>query len=103
MPRERARQCLRVDSLTKEEYASYFHHMDNLVYARSALEFAFERGMEEGMKQGIEECIKQGKEEGRSETLRTVVQSLIANGMTPPVIARTLHLKQEEVDHLLEE
>ena len=100
---ERARQCLRVDSLTKEEYASYFHHMDNLVYARSALESAFERGMEEGMKQGIEECIKQGKEEGRSEMLRTVVQSLIANGMTPPVIAQTLHLKQEEVDHLLEE
>ena len=136
---ERARQCLRVDSLTKEEYASYFHHMDNLVYARSALESSFEKGMEkgkeegikqgkeegikqgkeegikqgkeegikqgmkEGIKQGMEKGIEKGKEEGRSEMLRTVVQSLIANGMTPPVIARTLHLKQEEVDHLLEE
>lgn len=120
---ERARQCLRVDSLTKEEYASYFHHMDNLVYARSALESSFEKGMEkgkeegikqgkeegikqgmkEGIKQGMEKGIEKGKEEGRSEMLRTVVQSLIANGMTPPVIAQTLHLKQEEVDHLLEE
>lgn len=59
--------------------------------------------MKEGIKQGMEKGIEKGKEEGRSEMLRTVVQSLIANGMTPPVIARTLHLKQEEVDHLLEE
>ena len=51
----------------------------------------------------MEKGIEKGKEEGRSETLREVAKSLIANGMTPPVIAQTLHLKQEEVDHLLEE
>lgn len=60
---EEARERLKLDSMTKDELAAYYRHLDNIVILRDNINT--ER--EEGRAEGLEEGLNKGREEGLKE------------------------------------
>ncbi|MDR1481422.1 MAG: Rpn family recombination-promoting nuclease/putative transposase, partial [Synergistaceae bacterium] len=60
-----------------------------------------EEGMEEGMQKGIEEGMQRGMEEGMERGKIEVARNLLAEGMSPEVIARSVKLPIEKIRELM--
>ena len=64
---EEARERLKLDSMTKDELAAYYRHLDNIVILRDNINT--ER--EEGRAEGLEEGLNKGREEGEKGKKKT--------------------------------
>ena len=84
-----ARGCLRMDNLTEEQKQAYWHHMDNLVYARSALNSSFDDGLTKGR--------AEGRAEGNFQARKDIARNLKALGMDTPSIVNATGLTEEDI------
>jgi len=64
---EKARDCLKVDRMTKKERHAYERHLDALRYQKNTLDTAREEGRVEGREEGRVEGREEGRVEGREE------------------------------------
>ena len=99
-----AREKLKLARMTKDELATYYRHLDNVVILRDNIETARIEGRiegrEEGRIEGREEGLAEGREEGIEENKRETARKMKALGMTADVIAQVTGLSVEEVNEL---
>lgn len=93
---EEARERLKLDSMTKDELAAYYRHLDNIVILRDNI--YTER--EEGRAEGIEEGLNKGLIKGREEEKRENARNLKKLGIAIDVISQATRLSKEEIEHL---
>ena len=60
-----ARERLRVDSLSSEQRADYYRHLDNVTSLRNVVDDARDEGYSEGYDEGIAYGVDMGKELGK--------------------------------------
>ena len=94
----------KLSDMEKEEYAKSILEYDDV---KDAIEYnrrlAREEGREEGIVQGIEQGIKQGRTEGLEEAKRLLALNMLAEGISPAVVARISGLTEDEVLALAKE
>ena len=93
---EEARERLKLDSMTKEELAAYYRHLDNIVILRDNINT--ER--EEGRAEGLEEGLNKGREEGLKEANLNNARNLKKLGVAVDIISQATGLSKEEVEFL---
>lgn len=91
-----ARDRLRIARMTKEELASYYRHLDNVVILRDNIETAKAEGRIDGRAEGRAEGLAEGRAEERKETARKMKQ----HGLTLALISQITGLSEEEVAEL---
>ena len=91
---EEARERLKLDSMTKDELAAYYRHLDNIVILRDNI--YTER--EEGRAEGIEEGLNKGLIKGREEEKRENARNLKKLGIAIDVISQATGLSKEEIE-----
>ncbi|MDR2562544.1 MAG: hypothetical protein LBC98_01230, partial [Prevotellaceae bacterium] len=64
-----AREILKVDALSKEERAAYYHHLDMMLLERNAISDSIDKGHFEGRAKGRAEGLVEGRAEGLVEGL----------------------------------
>ncbi|RGT87406.1 hypothetical protein DWX04_19600, partial [Phocaeicola vulgatus] len=89
---EEARERLKLDSMTKDELAAYYRHLDNIVILRDNINT--ER--EEGRAEGIEEGLNKGREEEKRENARNLKKL----GVAVDIISQATGLSKEEIEKL---
>ena len=89
---EEARERLKLDSMTKDELAAYYRHLDNIVILRDNINTEREEGRAEGL--------LKGREEGREEEKRESARKLKKLGVAIEVISQATGLSQEEIECL---
>lgn len=101
---EEARERLKLDSMTKDELAAYYRHLDNIVILRSNIYTEREEGRAEGLvegrAQGLAEGLAAGREEGEKRKAMEVARYLKSSGMPADLIAGATGLSIEEVEQL---
>jgi hypothetical protein len=123
-----ARERLRFDSLSREEQRACDAHFESLRYQCSVIQTGIIEGREEGRKEGFktgfkkgfeegfEEGFKQGRKEGfiegfkesfkegirigRTETLESIVESALKNGISSETVMKLTGLTDEEISSL---
>ena len=99
-----ARQRLKLDSLSKDELAAYYRHLDNVVILRSNIytERAEGRaeGLEEGRAEGRAEGLIEGRAEGRAEAIESTARNMKAMGLSLELIAQATGLTTAEIEAL---
>ena len=93
---EEARERLKLDSMTKDELAAYYRHLDNIVILRDNINT--ER--EEGRAEGIEEGLNRGREEGEKQKAIEVARYLKSSGTSIELIMGATGLTKEEIEKL---
>ena len=93
---EEARERLKLDSMTKDELAAYYRHLDNIVILRDNI--YTER--EEGRAEGLEEGLNKGKEEGVREANLNNARNLKKLGVAIDIISQATGLSKEEIEKL---
>lgn len=93
---EEARERLKLDSMTKDELAAYYRHLDNIVILRDNI--YTER--EEGRAEGLEEGLNKGKEEGVREANLNNARNLKKLGVAIDIISQATGLSREEIEKL---
>lgn len=93
---EEARERLKLDSMTKDELAAYYRHLDNIVILRDNINT--ER--EEGRAEGLEEGLNKGREEGLKEANLNNARNLKKLGVAVDIISQATGLSKEEVEFL---
>lgn len=91
-----ARDRLRIARMTKEELASYYRHLDNVVILRDNIETAKAEGRIDGRAEGRAEGLAEGRAEERKETARKMKQ----HGLALALISQITGLSEEEVAEL---
>ena len=91
-----ARERLRIARMTKEELASYYRHLDNVVILRDNIETAKAEGRIDGRAEGRAEGLAKGRAEERKETARKMKQ----HGLALALISQITGLSEEEVAEL---
>lgn len=105
---EEARERLKLDSMTKDELAAYYRHLDNVVILRSNIYTEREEGRLEGRLEGLAEGFKKGQAEGfeKGEALgaenanRKNALAMKRLGIDHAVISQVTGLTQEEIESL---
>ena len=105
---EEARERLKLASMTKEELAAYYRHLDNIVILRTNIYTEREEGRFEGRLEGREEGRAEGREEGRAEgraegekkKAMEVARFLKSSGTSIEIIMGATGLSKEEVDSI---
>lgn len=64
-----ARECLRIDRMTRNEYLAYRNHMENIRYQKGVISSSVDEGREEGRAEGRAEGHAKGLAEGLAEGL----------------------------------
>lgn len=103
-----ARERLKLASMTKDELAAYYRHLDNIVILRDNINTEREEGRAEGRAEGREEGRAEGRKEGRAEgrvegeltKAREIALHLKRNKMPVQMIAEATGLSAEEVERL---
>lgn len=99
-----ARQRLKLDSLSKDELAAYYRHLDNVVILRSNIytERAEGRaeGLEEGRAEGRAEGLAEGRAEGRAEAIESMARNMKVMGLSLELIAQATGLTTAEIEAL---
>jgi len=67
---ERARECLRMDTMSKAERISYERHLDALRYQANSLDTARDEGKTEGLKEGLKKGEAIGMKKGEAIGLK---------------------------------
>ena len=110
---EMARERLKLDSMSKDELAAYYRHLDNVVILRSniyteraeghaeGLEEGLSKGRAEGRAEGLEEGLNKGLIKGREAEKRENARNLKKLGVASDIISQATGLTKEEVDGLL--
>ena len=93
---EEARERLKLDSMTKDELAAYYRHLDNIVILWDNI--YTER--EEGRAEGLEEGLNKGKEEGVREANLNNARNLKKLGVAIDIISQATGLSREEIEKL---
>ena len=83
---------MKLDSMTKDELAAYYRHLDNIVILRDNINT--ER--EEGRAEGIEEGLNKGREEEKRENARNLKKL----GVAVDIISQATGLSKEEIEKL---
>ena len=77
---EEARERLKLDSMTKDELAAYYRHLDNIVILRDNINTEREEGRAEGKAEGraegIEEGLNKGLAKGHKEGVKESARNL---------------------------
>ena len=85
---EEARERLKLDSMTKDELAAYYRHLDNIVILRDNINTEREEGRAEG------------REEGLKEASLNNARNLKKLGVAIDVISQATGLSKEEIEKL---
>jgi len=91
-----AREKMQLARMTKEELASYYRHLDNVVILRDNITTARTEGREEGLAEGRVE----GRVEGERQKALSAARKMKADGMSVDAIAKYLGLTTEVVSGL---
>lgn len=102
-----ARKKLKLEQMTREELATYYRHLDNVVILRDNITTArgegFLEGESQGLKVGKAQGRAQGLEEGRREGYRRgkleMARSLKQLGMSVADVAKVTGLTATEVEN----
>ena len=94
------RERLKLDSMSKDELAAYFRHLDNVVILRSNIYTERAEGRAEGHAEGLEEGLNKGRAEGRAEEKRENARNLKNLGVSTEVISQATGLTKEEIGAL---
>ena len=102
-----ARKKLKLEQMTREELATYYRHLDNVVILRDNIATArgegFLEGESQGLKVGKAQGRAQGLEEGRREGYRRgkleMARSLKQLGMSVADVAKVTGLTAAEVEN----
>ena len=105
---QRARDVLRIDSLTEEEQKRYRRHWENISAQKSVLRSCRIEGIKEGVKIGIEKGEKIGIEKGEKIGIKKgekkreteIAISMKADGLPTATIAKHTGLSPEEIENL---
>ncbi|MDR1021299.1 MAG: hypothetical protein LBL73_11120 [Synergistaceae bacterium] len=92
------------DDKLKIEYLGYLEHLDKegkIVYVSIAEEIYTKRGREKGIEEGRIEGKLEGRIEGQLEGKLEVARKLLANGVSPDIIAKSADLPQEKIRELM--
>lgn len=89
---EEARERLKLDSMTKDELAAYYRHLDNIVILRDNIYTEREEGRAEGR--------AEGREEGVREANLNNARNLKKLGVAIDVISQATGLSKEEIEAL---
>lgn len=95
-----ARDRLRIARMTKEELASYYRHLDNVVILRDNIETAKAEGRIDGRVEGRAEGRAEGLAEGRAEERKETARKMKQHGLTLALISQITGLSEEEVAEL---
>ena len=105
----KARECLRIDSLSSTERNDYNHYLESLIYQRNVLEtsrdegFAeghdegFAEGHKKGMEKGLEKGMEKGMEKGAKDKAIAIAIQLKRMGMATNQIATATGLNDEDI------
>ena len=85
---EEARERLKLDSMTKDELAAYYRHLDNIVILRDNINTEREEGRAEGI------------EEGERKKAIEVARYLKSSGTSIKLIMGATGLTKEEIEEL---
>ena len=85
---EEARERLKLDSMTKDELAAYYRHLDNIVILRDNINTEREEGRAEGLLKG------------REEEKRESARNLKKLGVAIHIISKATGLSQDEIECL---
>ena len=85
---EEARERLKLDSMTKDELAAYYRHLDNIVILRDNINTEREDGRAEGLLKG------------REEEKRESARNLKKLGVAIDIISKATGLSQDEIECL---
>jgi len=85
---EEAREKLKLDSMTKDELAAYYSHLDNLIILRDNIHTEREEGREEGLVKG------------REEEKRENARNLKRLGVLSDIISQATGLSKNEIEEL---
>ena len=85
---EEARERLKLDSMTKDELAAYYRHLDNIVILRDNINTEREEGRAEGLLKG------------REEEKRESARNLKKLGVAIDIISKATGLSQDEIECL---
>ena len=97
---EEARERLKLASMTKEELAAYYRHLDNIVILRTNIYTEREEGRFEGRLEGREEGRAEGRAEGEKKKAMEVARFLKSSGTSIEIIMGATGLSKEEVDSI---
>ncbi len=89
---EEARERLKLDSMTKDELAAYYRHLDHIVILRDNINTEREEGRAEGLEEGLNK--------GRKEEKRENARSLKKLGVAVDIISQATGLSKEEIEKL---
>ena len=97
---EEARERLKLDSMTKDELAAYYRHLDNIVILRDNIYTEREEGRAEGIEEGLNKGLAKGKEEGVREANLNNARNLKKLGVAIDIISQATGLSKEEIEKL---
>ena len=97
---EEARERLKLDSMTKDELAAYYRHLDNIVILRDNINTEREEGRAEGIEEGLNKGLAKGREEGLKEANLNNARNLKKLGVAIDVISQATGLSKEEIEKL---
>ncbi len=97
---EVARERLKLDSMSKDELAAYYRHLDNIVILRTNIYTERAEGHAEGRAEGLEEGLHKGLIKGREEEKRENARNLKGLRVTSDIISQATGLTKEEIDRL---
>ena len=114
---EEARERLKLDSMTKDELAAYYRHLDNIVILRDNINTEREEGRAEAQSRSvgpraelrvelkvgpkrIEEGLNKGLAKGHKEGVKESARNLKKLGVAIEVISQATGLSKEEIEIL---
>ncbi|WP_300910081.1 hypothetical protein [uncultured Bacteroides sp.] len=95
-----ARERLKLDSMSKDELAAYYRHLDSIVILRTNIYTERAEGHAEGRAEGLEEGLHKGLIKGREEEKRENARNLKGLRVTSDIISQATGLTKEEIDRL---
>ena len=99
-----ARECLRVDSLSREDRSAYIRHMESVRHMRSLFDTSHDEGYQEGREEGRAAGIEEGRAEGRAEGELTkaldIAHKLKLIGLSSEQIKASTGLTDEQIKEL---
>lgn len=100
-----ARELLKIDQMSEEEYLSYYSHLKNLSTEVTNIDEALNKGRYEGRAEGLAKGLAKGKAEGLAEgearSQFQIVSTMRQQGLTAETIAQYTGLSINEIETLL--
>ncbi len=91
---------LRIDSLPDKDRLTYERYMESVRHMRSLFNTSHDDGYSEGRADGLAEGLEEGEAKGRAEERKKLAKSMLAQGISPEMVAKIAELDIEEVRSL---